>query len=313
MRAVPERSSDAGPSNRAADMRCRACGGMGRDLRSIPDHEYACGVVATYACCDSCKTVYQIPMPCETDLSAYYPPRYHSMLDGGFLLRARHWMRARRLQKLLPAGPGAVLDYGCGNGSFLRRAASVLRETELIGFEYADERSVETAESGRLTILRGSLDDLLPMLGPCKALIMNHVIEHLPDPGGVLAALRPKLLPGALFDGQTPNADSFEHRLFGRVWSGYHAPRHTVVFSIEGLRSLLVDSGFESVDIRTALNPAGYAISLASLPHGPTSPGMIVREGPRWFLWVAAGTVLLPIDLLTGSPGMIDFRASVAA
>lgn len=301
--------SEPPKAERAADAVCGACGGPGGDPRAVPDHEYACDHLATYAICGACETAFQVPMPRVEDLAAFYPERYHSMLDGGWLLRARHRMRARRLGGLLPPGDGAVLDYGCGNGSFLRRAAPLLPDVELFGFEYADRRETETHEEGRVTIVRGQVDDLLEVLPSCRVLIMNHVIEHLPDPGGVLEALRPKLLPGAVFDGQTPNAASLEHRVFGRLWSGYHAPRHTVVFSRRGLRTLLERAGFGDIEIRGAPNPAGWAVSLASLPHGADSPGLVVREGLGWVVWVALGTALLPLDFVSRSPGMIDFMA----
>jgi 2-polyprenyl-3-methyl-5-hydroxy-6-metoxy-1,4-benzoquinol methylase len=121
-----------------------------------------------------------------------------------------------------------VLDYGCGNGSFIRRSAEVLPEVEFIGYEIGDKKEI-VHHTDRVTIVRASLEDLLPVLPPCRVIIMNHVIEHLPDPFSVVSTLASRLEPGGYFDGQTPNAASFEHKIFGRYWSGYHARDTTVV------------------------------------------------------------------------------------
>jgi SAM-dependent methyltransferase len=228
------------------------------------------------------------------------------MSDGGFLMSLRHKLRTRRLGKFVNGG-GAVLDYGCGNGSFVRRAAAVLTGIEFIGYEISDHLKV-TRPADRVTIVEGGPADLFEVLPPCQAVIMNHVIEHLPDPFAVVSALAEKLLPGGCFDGQTPNATSLEHRIFGRRWSGFHAPRHTAVFSIAGLRSMLERARFGAISIRGAFNPAGYAVSFASLPHGHAK-GVIPRRGLKWLCYVAAAAAVLPVDVWSGAPGIIDFRA----
>jgi hypothetical protein len=272
----------------------------------IPDHEYGLDYLARYAACRECNSLYQSPMPSDSELASFYRQNYHSMSDGGFLMRMRHKMRIQRLKTLLN-GSGAVLDYGCGNGSFMRRAAAAIPNVEFIGYEIGNHTQV-TRPAERVTIVQGGPADLFEVLSPCQVIIMNHVIEHLPDPFAIVSALAKKLMPGGCFDGQTPNAASLEHRIFGLRWSGFHAPRHTVVFSVAGLRSLLQRAGFESVSVKGAFNPAGYAVSFASLPHGHAK-GMIPRHGLKWLICIAAATVVLPVDVWSGAPGMIDFKA----
>ena len=286
---------------------CPACEGHSvRDVVPVPDHEYGVDYVASYACCGDCGTLYQSPMPGEAELTSFYPDNYHSMSGGGFLMCLRHKLRIGRLEEFVN-GSGAVLDYGCGNGSFARRASEVLTGVEFIGYEIGGGKKV-TRPADRVTIVEGSPADLFELLPPCQAVIMNHVIEHLPDPFAVVSALAKRLVPGGYFDGQTPNATSLEHRIFGRRWSGFHAPRHTAVFSTVGLHSLLERAGFEVISIRGAFNPAGYAVSFASLAHGQTK-GVIPRHGLKWLLYVAAAAAVLPVDVWSGAPGIIDFRA----
>jgi hypothetical protein len=139
---------------------------------------------------------------------------------------------------------------------------------------------------------------------------MNHVIEHLPDPLRTLEGFAASLVPGGVIEGQTPAAASLEHQVFGRRWSGYHAPRHTVVFSRTGLERVLERAGFTGVRVRGAFNPAGIAVSLATLARPVDAPSRIPRQGLGWLGWLALASALGPVDLLSGRPGIVDFSAA---
>ena len=106
----------------------------------------------------------------------------------------------------------------------------------------------------------------------------------------------------------SPAAGSLEHRVFRGAWSGYHAPRHTVVFSSDGLATLLAKAGLVDVVVDGAFNPASLAVSLASLPSRGKG-GNIRRGGGSWLLFVGMATALAPVDLLSGSPAIVDFTA----
>jgi SAM-dependent methyltransferase len=287
---------------------CPACGSPEvAAARRIPDHEYGIAFEAEYARCGRCGSEYQMPMPASEQLAAWYPPQYHSMQGRGWLGRLRHGVRYRRVRKLL-RGDGALLDYGCGDGSFLDFAAEQGESRPLVGFEIAGQARVVERRDARIQLIYGSLDDLLARAPECAVITMNHVIEHLPDPLAVIRQLVGRLRPGGCFEGQTPAAGCLEQRVFGHFWSGYHAPRHTVVFSPTGLREILARAGLAEVRVAGAFNPAGLALSLASLPQG-AAPGVLPRSGPRWLVTLAAAAALAPIDLACGAPAVVDFDA----
>jgi SAM-dependent methyltransferase len=287
---------------------CPACGA--RDIVSeiaVPDHEYGVDHVARYATCSGCASLYQRPMPGTDELASFYPPDYHSMTGQGALDRVRDDMRLRRLRAIGGAG-GPVLDYGCGNGDFLVRAAHRWPGQGYFGYEISSHPETVVLADGAVTVVRGDLETMLAAVPPCRLITMNHVVEHLPDPSRVLALLRDKLLPGGVVEGQTPAAGSFEHRVFGPRWSGFHAPRHTVVFTPDGLSKVLSRSGFVDVRVERAFNPAAIAVSLASLPHRGKG-GRIHRSGPGWLALVALAGACAPVDLLSGRPGIVNFAA----
>lgn len=294
-------------SNLPPRARCPACGAaVSAEGVGIPDHEYDLSQVARYVECGACGTLFQEPMPTVAELAGFYPPDYHSMTHSGLLSRIRNRLRIRRLAKLI-AGEGAILDYGCGDGAFLVQAARSMPNQRFWGFEIADRAEMKTLSGGGVTLVKGDLPDLLAVLPMCSLITLNHVIEHLPDPEAVVMALANRLLPGGVFEGQTPAADSLERSVFGHRWSGYHAPRHTVVFSRDGLCRLFVRCGLTAPATSGAFNPASLAVSFASISH--SGRGRIRRAGLKWLSFLAMAASLGPLDLLFGRPGIVDFVA----
>lgn len=245
-------------------------------------------------------------MPSGDELSSFYPADYHSFGAAGLLAGLKDQARLRRLQSLVSADHAVILDYGCGDGRFIKEAAKRTSGWVFWGYEMAARKEKSAAPDGRVTIVRGAVEDLLAELPPCDLVTMNHVIEHLPDPLGVLTTLHGRMTDRGIMEGQTPAADSLERKIFGTGWSGFHAPRHTVIFSRRGLKQILTHAGFRDADVTPAFNPAGIAVSLASLPQGD-NPGTIKRQGAGWLMYVGAAAALHPVERLAGAPGIINY------
>jgi SAM-dependent methyltransferase len=293
--------------------RCPACSSTSTVASYVvPDHEYDVGYTAEYSLCEACGTLRQTPIPDLETLATFYPERYHSFGASGLLARLKDNARLRRLRSFLASDRGVILDYGCGDGRFIKHAAASTSGLVFWGYEMAARKKEDVTHDGRVTIIHGSVDDLLSVLPPCDVVTMNHVIEHLPDPLAVLSALHGRMNAGATMEGQTPAADSLERKVFRSRWSGFHAPRHTVVFSRTGLKRMLTTAGFQNPAVTAAFNPAGIAVSLASMSHGDR-PGTITRQGPRWLAYVAAAAALHPIELVANAPGIVNYAARKAA
>jgi SAM-dependent methyltransferase len=98
------------------------------------------------------------------------------------------------------------------------------------------------------------------------AITMFHVLEHLYDPAGYLAAAHRLLRPGGSLIVQVPNAACWQLLLFGDAWNGLDVPRHLIDFRARDLDSLIEDCGFDIVrhkyfSLRD--NPAGLATTIA--------------------------------------------------
>jgi SAM-dependent methyltransferase len=123
-----------------------------------------------------------------------------TVADGGFNPSfQRHVACYRLCAALLPEG--RLLDLGCGVGHSWRELAP--RET--VGVDIAPEalagqdRETHVADMRRLPFADGSFDSVM----------CSHAIEHVPDPGAVLAEVVRVLRPGGRAAFVTPNRLTF--------------------------------------------------------------------------------------------------------
>lgn len=127
--------------------------------------------------------------------------------------------------------PGAkVLDFGCGDGKFLNRLQDYGWET------YGIEPSTSAAfpRHGQLTSP--------PQDGTFDFVFLNHVLEHVIDPLGLLRQLAGSLREGGVLFVSVPRVDTLpQHGDLKYCLSGH---RHVVCFSETCLTGLLARAGF---------------------------------------------------------------------
>ena len=147
-----------------------------------------------------------------------------------------------------------VLDIGCGDGAFLKRAAQ-------IGWEaWGIEPDAKAAARLRgFKVLQGSLPNIPLPDASFDFITLSHVIEHLHDPVAALKEIHRLLKPGGKVWIATPNIESFGHRLFGVTWIGIQSPTHLVLFNRRAIRQAFASSGFQAVHFMPLLAQAkGY-------------------------------------------------------
>lgn len=159
-------------------------------------------------------------------------------------LRAKAQAKWRHLQRP-PAGGGRLLDFGFGDGEFLRFASAVGWNAEGIDF---DPETVRRAQASGLNVRCGSsAADISDENAPYDVITLSHVVEHMHDPCGLLSRLYQLLKPGGRLWLETPNIDSCGSSRFGRNWRGLEPPRHLTIFNLSSLRLALQKAGFENV------------------------------------------------------------------
>lgn len=74
--------------------------------------------------------------------------------------------------------------------------------------------------------------------------LMNHVIEHLPNPQEAITKVRALLKSGGILIIGTPNFDSGAARRYGNKFRLLNDPTHISLFSEDSLRRFVRDNGF---------------------------------------------------------------------
>jgi 2-polyprenyl-3-methyl-5-hydroxy-6-metoxy-1,4-benzoquinol methylase len=276
--------------------------------------------------CLSCGSVYQDPLPKESELSAFYPELYWWEAESGppcggtrFLSRLEETYRefvARDHVRFLErcAGRGSsegrpLLDIGCGSGTFLSLARR--RGFACCGMDASDRAAALARKQYGLDVRQGSVGAAIWEERSFDFVTMFHVLEHLADPGAGLRYARRLLKPGGSLIVQVPNVASYQARAFRQRWYGIDVPRHVVNFTPPALELLLRKTGYEIArKARFSLrdNPASIASSIAvSLdPVGRRARGLrsgALVEAAIEFLYFGLVLSSLPAELLESALG----------
>jgi SAM-dependent methyltransferase len=157
----------------------------------------------------------------------------------------RQWLMAecRHLPRPTARPPDfRVLDVGFGDGRFLSFAAET--GATAVGCEI-DPQAVADARQRGLDVFQGDIEGALARFGPSSFdyLTMSHVIEHVHDPRGVLAAAAALLRPGGALWMELPNPGSLGHRRYGPRWRDLDPPRHLCLPTLGALQRAAAAAG----------------------------------------------------------------------
>jgi 2-polyprenyl-3-methyl-5-hydroxy-6-metoxy-1,4-benzoquinol methylase len=164
--------------------------------------------------------------PVPEDLSAYYAGGYHVIPRSLDELRPTAEADRYKLDMVLRfTSKGRLLEIGPGIGAF----AYLAKEAgfEVHGVEIDDECCRFLNDVVGIQAIHVA-DPRLALRPPASydVIALWHVIEHLPDPWGVIEAAAACLRPGGFVVIATPNPESLQFQLFARFWTHLDAPRH---------------------------------------------------------------------------------------
>ena len=210
---------------------------------------------ALYKCRDcDCLTVYPRPTNIE------YPPTRSE--DGNFVPNDIYasspvppWNRkiVRELTSHFPDG-GELLDFGANSGKLL--ALAELAGFRCVGVEIDSVAAREGARLGR-NVVQG---DVLRMDFDTKfdAVVMNHVLEHIPEIREVAPTLNKIIAPGGIVLFNIPYFKGWLPRLMKDSWQQWVPNTHIWFLSKTTIHKLF-DPYFEvSCSARTTCEPLGW-------------------------------------------------------
>ena len=157
-----------------------------------------------------------------------------------FLANLKHEVEFLRS---LPSG--RILDIGCGPGFLL---SALEGGWQRHGVEVSAFAAKHAAQWGEIFV--GEVEAARYPDAWFDAIVMHHVIEHIPEPGGTIREVHRVLKPGGVLLLGTPDFDSGCARLFGERYRLLNDPTHVSLFSNDSMHRFLRDHGFlvEKVD-----------------------------------------------------------------
>ena len=231
--------------------------------------------------CAACDVLALSPRPFESELSLIYPKNYYaydftSRQSIGYRVKA--FLDRRAAAVYLSYGVGNVLDVGCGDGRLLRTFAALgVPAARLFGVEL-DARAAEAGRSHGFHIELKRFEDVDFPDGFFQLILLQQVIEHVPDPRGMIEKLSRLLAPGGAAILETPNTVSWDHSLFkNRYWGGYHIPRHFFLFNKRSLRVLLERAGLSVANVRSLASPMFWIHSIHHALAESRFPSFLLR------------------------------------
>ncbi len=143
---------------------------------------------------------------------------------------------------------GAVLDIGCGNGSYLATNAAGYRLHGIdISPPLAKAADALFTQTGGRAICAPATVALGAM--PARSIdaaILRSYLEHEAEPLAVLQRLRQVLKPDGFAVVKVPNYASLNRKVMGRRWCGFRFPDHLNHFTPKTLSAMAERAGFRT-------------------------------------------------------------------
>ncbi|MCH7866956.1 MAG: class I SAM-dependent methyltransferase [Myxococcales bacterium] len=300
---------------------CGLCGCAGElCYPDLQDRHFNAPGTWTHLLCPRCHLIWLSPQPSPAGLACLYSDYYthSSPEDEPLLVRAvtrgipaaiQNYgdivsdPRERNLGRLFSlVGPlaelgrrgtmglsgasrGTLLDFGCGDGEFLRHMRSL--GWRVTGFEH-DPRAAQVAREtlGDDCVYTELENAKAAAPDGFDAITLSHVIEHLLDPIATLVECAACLRPGGKLVIATPNTASRGHRHFGRNWLHLDPPRHINLFNAGTLTEVTRRAGFRVVSVASPSSSAHFVWQASSkIAERGFLPGIRVEDLTAWGLF----------------------------
>jgi 2-polyprenyl-3-methyl-5-hydroxy-6-metoxy-1,4-benzoquinol methylase len=190
-------------------------------------------------------------------INGYLASRFQLKRDGGSRLGAWFFpcvpplrMKLDYFGRHLQPGKGrSLLDIGCGSGDFVATAGFMGWNAEGVD---PDAAAVAVCRSRGIVVTEGFVEQIEAnkQVGYWDAVTMSHCMEHVPNPGALLAQVHAMLAPGGEVWLGLPNPESIGARYFGLDWESIDAPRHLVLPTQAALIGACRAAGFESIRLK---------------------------------------------------------------
>ena len=235
----------------------------------VKDYEYNLKLEALYSQCKFCKSIYRSHPNKINNLSKnFYPKKKYLPLKGNilysFLKLIYSYYEVRKIFKVVNKNvfekQSTIMDIACGKG-YLIKNLSKNKNFKCFGTDI----NISTTKKGNVNFIRSSYDNikLIKKINPDLIIINNFVehIENLKNIGKIVHQIK----KGSYLIILTADANSLGRQKFSSYWSGYHSPRHKVIFNSKSIKKIFPKNEkikFKQIGI---YDPFTNVISLSNL------------------------------------------------
>ncbi|MCP9451783.1 MAG: class I SAM-dependent methyltransferase [Nitrospira sp.] len=264
---------------------CNLCGGT--EVVSLSNRSRS-GKALRTVICRACGLVWSDPRP--HDARQFYEEEYRLSYKHTYRPKPKHVLRAgkvalSRFEKIkdLLASPKAVLDVGSGGGEFAYLLH--LLGHRVHGIEpnrgYAE---YSIGEYG-LTVTVGFVQDVIFPSASFDVVTIWHVLEHMEDPGAVLARLGSWLKPDGRVVVEVPNVEA----TCQAPKNTFHEA-HLYNFNVLTLRRLAKKQGLR--EVRHVISRDGGNITMVFARDGSplaTQAELVIPGNYEWIARIVQG------------------------
>ena len=233
----------------------------------IRDYEYDFSSVSEYSICKSCNLIYRKHNINDEKANLLYSKKVYKPVKGGFLYDNLKKLNAyyekyhliRKVFKSKDKKKIVILDIACGKG-YLLEAFAKYKKYICFGVDInyiPDRENIKFIKTDfkNLNIIKDINADII---------IINNFIEHIEDINDLYKIIN-IMKQGSNMIIITPDTDSNARLFFGFCWSGYHAPRHKILFNKNNI--LKTFSHIKEVNLKTSTlyDPFTNLISYSNL------------------------------------------------
>lgn len=203
--------------------------------------------------CAGCSLVVLGNPPPPSEMARHYGTGYDRFIGRAGDHSPERWRKRKNTVVKYKSG-GALLDLGCGSGSFLKVMKAP--EWRLFGIEMSTDAAQKARACSGGQIFNGDILDANFPDETFDVVTCFDVLEHVYQPRTVMERIWLWLKPGGIFYLAVPNIDSAAVKFFGTYWYGLELPRHLTHFSPESLQSMARSAKLTAIDLSTSRYPA---------------------------------------------------------
>jgi 2-polyprenyl-3-methyl-5-hydroxy-6-metoxy-1,4-benzoquinol methylase len=163
---------------------------------------------------------------------------------------------------------GNILDIGCGPGLFLALAKK--RGWSVTGCE-VNKMALSRLKAAGIPVIDRPVEECCLESGSFQCITLLTVLEHIPDPKGLLKKVRTLLQTGGIVAILVPNINALANRILHEKSTTFSGDMHINHFSDTTLGNMLEATGFDvtaSETILTNIDSINNYLNYEDLAYG---------------------------------------------